>query len=561
MGKYSEILRKAREAGGTSGGQKRAEYITLLLNDVVGRPYGWTPDQCARFFETLLRRHVESEYLEQLLADSGFGAEFVNIRTISKRHDYLIEKNPEKYRFDKTTLRKRGTGQIDRIAEILKQDVDFAQTKQLLASVLSDAELEQLRMAGIVLTVAPDSGRSSLKRSEKVSNIGAPDGQFVGRADLLQALCDGFKEGCHIQLIGGADGWGKSRVALEYAQRHASEYQIICWINAWHDNCIISSIVSFFNAAKVSYTDALPGGLAELFRSFFDANRDWLIVFDGADLKLSFQQDMLKKYIPSGEGHIIITGNFSEQSKYKDSKYYLLDRLNEKPSDSSLLPLSELCIGQPLPMTLISSYIRESSWVDAGTYLHMLEDRCIGAEKSAASRIDEAAFEIKMDAVHIRQKYYNDPISVAVQQFLLISAICNPLDLDLPFLSAVVPIFPDPLGEICIDKSKRRQLIEALKGFGIFEIREGALCSNNWLNTLSHDYFSAAEQNDMCCLILSRMEKSIVAIRENQYTLNSDALIALIRPHINQSLRFMHWCGFLTDDEVAQRYPNACEVR
>lgn len=564
MGKSSEILRKAREAGGIGGGQERAKNIKPLMDDIVGYPYEWASDQCARFFEALLRKYVEQDYLEQLLADSGFGTEYESIKTISKRHDYLIAKYPEKYRFDKTTLRKRATSQIDRVAEIFEQDSEngYAQAKQLLASVLTDAELEQIRRVGIALPTASEKSSVNLKRTEKISNIGKPDGQFVGRAALLQALEDGLRERYQVQLIGGGDGWGKSRVALEYAQRHSSEYQIICWINAWDEICIIGSIVHFFDLAKVPYSDAIPSGMADLFCRFFEANTDWLIIFDNADLKLSLQQEMLKKYLPSDKGHIIVTGNFGEQNGISGGKYHLLECLDEEPADCSLSPqLFKLCNSQPLPMTLISSYIRESDWVDAPIYLYMLEERGIGAEKSATSRIDEAAFEIKMGAVQIRDKYYNDLFSVAIRQFLIISAICNPLELDLPLLSSTFPILPDPLSEACSDKKLREQLIEKLRGFGFYEIRDGVLHGNTWLNQLSHDYFSDTEQSEMCSLILDRMEKSIAMLRDNQFVGNEAALIALVRPHIDQALRFMHLYGNVTDDEIARRYPNARQVR
>ena len=564
MGKISEILRKAREAGGIGGGQERTKNMKPLMDDIAGHPYEWTSDQCARFFKALLRKYVEPEYLEQLLADSGIGAEYENIKTISKRHDYLIDKYPAKYRFDKTTLRKRGTGQINRITGILEQDREnsYTQAKQLLVGVLTDAELEQLGRAGIILPVASGKSVVNLKRTERISNIGAADGLFVGREDLLNALEDGFKAGHRVQLIGGGDGWGKSRVALEYAQRHASEYQIICWINAWDEICITSSIVSLMSQAKVPYGDVLPDGMAELFCRFFEVNTDWLLIFDNAELKLSLQQEMLKKYIPSGKGHVIVTGNFGEQSRFPGSKYHLLDRLGEMPINSSLSSqLSELCCGQPLPMTLISSYIRESEWVDEAAYLHMLEERGISTEKNTTSHIDEAAFEIKMGSLGIRQRYFSDQISLAVQQFLAISFICNHADLDLTLLGGVMPIFPEPLGAVCTDKERRQGLIKSLRGFGFYEIREGVLHSNIWLNTLSHQYLSGAEQSGICASLLDRMERSVALLRENPYIGNKDTLIALARPLADQALRYMHWRGNLSDDEVAQRYPNVNDIR
>ena len=446
------------------------------------------PDNVVALFRKANARNIVIEYLDDLV-----------IPYIERgRKQQLLSELVDLVIRDKT---------ID--ADFKKAILDEA-TSESLAAFLADLLIYSVAVdpTKLDLSTSEDDDLitedTSLKRPVKISNVGDADGLFFGRAELLRDLEVGFKEGHQLQFISGGDGWGKSRVALEYAQRHADEYQIICWINAWSEDCVISNIINFFDLAKVSYDETLPEGMADLFCRFFNSNTDWLIIFDNADLKLSAQKEILKKYIPSGKGHILITGNFGEQNGIK-GKYHQLGRMSEKLEDGMLY---ELCYGQPLPMTLISSFIRESSWVDEKNYLHMLEDRGITENKNATSYIDEAAFEIKMSALYNRERYFKDKVAMAVRQFLTISAILSQLDLDLVFLSKTFPILPDPLGEICKDNELQEKLVESLKGFGFYEIRENVLHGNIWLSTLSHEYFSMEDQEKMCEFVLDKMEKN-----------------------------------------------------
>lgn len=474
------------------------------------------PDNVVALFRKANARSIVIDYLDDLVVpyiERGRKQALINEFVDVLEKDRTIDRDFKKALFEESTT--------ERLAAFLADLLIYAVGIDPTAQVMEIPE-----------------ENSELLIAEKVSNIGASDGLFMGRGDLLQAIENGFQNGYRSQFIGGGDGFGKTRVVLEYAQSHADEYQIICWINAWSEDCIKSSIVSFFNLAKVPCDEALPDGLSELFCRFFEANSDWLLIFDNADLKFSLQQELIKKYIPAGKGHILVTGNFGEQNIIGDGKYHLVNAsIENKCIDERLF---SLCDGQPLPLTLTTSYVRESSWVDTEAYLHMLEDRGIRESKNAASYIDEAAFEIKVGALHNRERYFKDKVAVATRQFLIISAILNQVDIDLLFLSSVLPVFPEPLSEVCADQERRTKLIENLNGFGFNEIRENMIHGNTWLSTLSHDYFSMEEQKRMCEFILDRIEKNIAAICENQYTRNVDAIIALTKPYTNRARYFLH---------------------
>ena len=157
------------------GGQTRVQYIKPLLDAIVDQSYKWNPDQCARFFEELLRKYVEEEHREFLLAVCGFGVDYEDTRAIKERRE-KFEKHSKKYKnYEDTTPRKLETHQLEKIANILELDHKNNESrlaKQLLVSVLSDQELKRLRIYGIDLPRESDSNNDVLLRqTERISNI------------------------------------------------------------------------------------------------------------------------------------------------------------------------------------------------------------------------------------------------------------------------------------------------------------------------------------------------------------------------------------------------------
>ena len=115
-----EALRNARQAGGLNGGQDRVQFIGPLLDAIVNQSCKWTSDQCARFLEKFLRKYVENEDLELLLATFGFGSNYKNLKIISMRRKKFLDDYPGKYNHSDSALKKREDKQVDRIVRFLE---------------------------------------------------------------------------------------------------------------------------------------------------------------------------------------------------------------------------------------------------------------------------------------------------------------------------------------------------------------------------------------------------------------------------------------------------------
>lgn len=153
---------------------------------------------------------------------------------------------------------------------------------------------------------AVESGRSTQPRVW--GNIPPRNPNFTGRVDLLGRLSDRLREGTTTVLpeaIHGMGGVGKTQLAIEYAYRHQSEYDIVWWIPAERPGQIGQALVELAQRlGLVSTAEANIAGPAvrEALREGRPFSR-WLLIFDNAD-----SPERVREYFPTGgSGTILVT--------------------------------------------------------------------------------------------------------------------------------------------------------------------------------------------------------------------------------------------------------------
>jgi hypothetical protein len=140
---------------------------------------------------------------------------------------------------------------------------------------------------------------------------------FVGRQaelDLLRAQLASGATAVIRQPPGalyGLGGVGKTEIAAEYAHRFSSDYDMVWWIRADQEDSIRAALVGLgrqlglkdFHPEQRDYSsrlvlDALQTG---------DPYERWLLIFDNVT-----RPGIIGRYIPQGQGHVIITSRISE---------------------------------------------------------------------------------------------------------------------------------------------------------------------------------------------------------------------------------------------------------
>jgi Tetratricopeptide repeat len=133
---------------------------------------------------------------------------------------------------------------------------------------------------------------------------------FTGRQYLLKQLSAGL-DGQEVAAVlphalHGLGGVGKTQVAIEYAYRNMSSYDVVWWIPADQPALVRSSLAAL--APRLGLVLTTAGGIQEAATAVLNALRRgepydrWLLIFDNAD-----QPEDISEFIPHGPGHVLIT--------------------------------------------------------------------------------------------------------------------------------------------------------------------------------------------------------------------------------------------------------------
>lgn len=147
---------------------------------------------------------------------------------------------------------------------------------------------------------------SSAPRSGRIwGGVPARNLDFTGRETLLAAVHNALQSGDRavVQALHGVGGVGKTQLAIEYAHRHANEYDIVWWLNS-ENPALIGEQFAALAAELVSPTvGAAP--LDVMRRAVLAALHErtrWLLVFDNAE-----KPEDITGWLPGGRGHVLIT--------------------------------------------------------------------------------------------------------------------------------------------------------------------------------------------------------------------------------------------------------------
>jgi tetratricopeptide (TPR) repeat protein len=140
-------------------------------------------------------------------------------------------------------------------------------------------------------------------------NVPQRNKNFTGREQILEQLRQGASSAVTAVLphaLQGMGGVGKTQVAIEYAWRYRSEYDLVWWIRSDQLPLVRSSLAAL--AEPLGLQSAVASGIDIAATSVLDALRRgapysrWLLIFDNAD-----QPEELNDIIPRGPGDVLIT--------------------------------------------------------------------------------------------------------------------------------------------------------------------------------------------------------------------------------------------------------------
>jgi tetratricopeptide (TPR) repeat protein len=134
---------------------------------------------------------------------------------------------------------------------------------------------------------------------------------FTGREDLLSQLHSALTSGqpaALTQAIHGLGGVGKTQLAVEYAYRHAAEYDLVWWVRAEEPAALAADYAALAGPLDLPEKDEPDQRLVvQAVRRWLGQNTGWLLIFDNAR-----RPEDLRPYLPHGAtGHVLVTSRYS----------------------------------------------------------------------------------------------------------------------------------------------------------------------------------------------------------------------------------------------------------
>ncbi|WP_433332322.1 FxSxx-COOH system tetratricopeptide repeat protein [Spirillospora sp. CA-294931] len=150
--------------------------------------------------------------------------------------------------------------------------------------------------------------------------------RFTGREEDLGRLRRQLRERGRAVVVPvtlqGLGGVGKTQVALEYVHRYKTDYDVVWWIDCGQPQFVDSALADLGREIESRFEQIAPAGstdreMAALVLQALSRNEPverWLIVFDNAE-----DVEELKRFVPSGRGHVLITSRNRAWEKQGDT--------------------------------------------------------------------------------------------------------------------------------------------------------------------------------------------------------------------------------------------------
>jgi hypothetical protein len=309
-------------------------------------------------------------------------------------------------------------------------------------------------------------------------NVPPRNPSFTGRRELLAQLERRLQTESVAavlpQALHGMGGVGKSQIAIEYAYRHRSDYDVIWWVPSERQSQILASLIELGDRlgldVGIEANTAVPRVRAALRAGTPYAN--WLLVFDNAETL-----ETVRDYFPeAGTGKVLVTSRNPEWSRVADTlevdvftraeSVRLLQRRNPEMSGDDADRLAEAMGDLPLAVEHASAW-EAATRMAVSDYLGLLEQKRTELEALVPAPGYEmpvaAAANVALDRLGVENP--------AALQLLQVCAFFAPEPIGRELFTGprITPIAPE-LDEVLQNPSRLNQAIRDIQRYVLARI-------------------------------------------------------------------------------------------
>ncbi len=309
-----------------------------------------------------------------------------------------------------------------------------------------------------------------------VWNVPPRNPNFTGRLAELGRIRMGLtsRGAVTVHALHGMGGVGKTQTAIEYAHRHANEYDLVWWVNAEKATAIGDQFTGL--AAEIGLPPlADPEAILRAVHRFLRARSRWLLIFDNAE-----SAGVTRPLLPGGAGHVLITtrrGGFRALGGVLDLD--ILDRpeavalirlrapsLTENQADRLAAKLGDL----PLALDQAAAYLDETG-TPPDAYLGLLDSRSTDL-RSRGHASTHPGTVATVWSVSIDKLEATEPAAI---QLLTLCAWLAPEPIPLDLFTRHGDLLPEPLAAIAADPVAFNDAVGALASYSLARRTGGSL--------------------------------------------------------------------------------------
>ncbi|HEY2958092.1 MAG TPA: FxSxx-COOH system tetratricopeptide repeat protein [Actinomycetota bacterium] len=304
------------------------------------------------------------------------------------------------------------------------------------------------------------------------ANLPPRNPAFTGRLELLDQLQASLHPGqaaaviqIQAQALHGLGGVGKTQLALEYAHRHATDYDLVWWVAAEQPAAIPGQLVAL--ARRLGIPEAVEQ--AETIQVLWDELRGrdrWLLVFDNAE-----DPSQLRPWWPPDSGRVLVTSRNPTWTGLAST--LAIDVLAREESvalfqarlghDDPDLPGLAAELGDlPLALDQAAAYL-DATDSSAEDYLALVRERAgelfaLGWPTTSEQTIT-TTWTISLERLRVQ--------APAAEDLLVLCAFLAPDDIPRSLAADHAELLPEQLAGVAGDRLAYQQTIAALRRYSL----------------------------------------------------------------------------------------------
>jgi tetratricopeptide (TPR) repeat protein len=299
---------------------------------------------------------------------------------------------------------------------------------------------------------------------------------FVGRSDLLQSLRAQLDDSATALLphtLQGMGGVGKTQIAVEYAYRYASDYDLVWWVRAETPAQVRQDLSRLAVQLGIPPNDDLSNMAFQALQALRRGKPylSWLLIYDNATLPKNLERFI----ISNGPGHTLITSRNPEWSKDaqvlevnlypREESLRFIARRAPNVSSQDAVRLADEMGDLPLALEAAAAWLNTTR-LSTSQFLTLTSNRLTSVLDSTEIRQYQRSALL---AWTVSMNQLRDEVPAAAQ-LIRLSSFLAAEPIPLTFFDAPGMDLPEPLNSQIHGIESRGQILHKVAQYGIAKV-------------------------------------------------------------------------------------------